>query len=133
MNAINKKPILFYDEVCALCNHSLKFLINNDRKNSLLFSPLQGHIAKKMLDEVYQKNLNTFVVLNNNKIYTKAKAIKFLIKNVEGFKKFRVLLLIPNPIINLFYVLVGQIRYKLFGKTKNCLYLDNRFKNKFLV
>ena len=133
MKSINEKPIIFYDEVCALCNYSLKFLINNDKKNFFLFSPLQGQIAKQMLDEDYQKNLNTFVIVNNNKIHTKAKAIKFLIRNVEGFKKFRFLLLIPSPIIDLFYVLVGQIRYKFFGKTKNCLYLDNRFKNKFLV
>lgn len=133
MKSINEKPIIFYDEVCALCNYSLKFLINNDKRNFFLFSPLQGQIAKQMLDEDYQKNLNTFVIVNNNKIHTKAKAIKFLIRNVEGFKKFRFLLLIPSPIIDLFYVLVGQIRYKVFGKTKNCLYLDNRFKNKFLV
>jgi predicted DCC family thiol-disulfide oxidoreductase YuxK len=111
----------------------LKFLINNDKKKKILFSPLQGQIAKQMLNEDYQKNLNTFVIINNNKIHTKAKAIKFLIRNVEGFKKFSFLLLIPSPIIDLFYVLVGQIRYKFFGKTKNCLYLDNRFKNKFLV
>ena len=133
MKSINEKPIIFYDEVCALCNYSLKFLINNDERNFFLFSPLQGQIAKQMLDEDYQKNLNTFVIVNNNKIHTKAKAIKFLIRNVEGFKKFSFLLLIPSPIIDLFYVLVGQIRYKVFGKTKNCLYLDNRFKNKFLV
>ena len=54
----NNKPIIFYDEVCALCNFSLKFLINNDVSNMLLFSPLQGKVAKQMLSEDYQKNLN---------------------------------------------------------------------------
>ena len=84
----NNKPIIFYDEVCALCNFSLKFLINNDVSNMLLFSPLQGKVAKQMLSEDYQKNLNTLVIVNNCEIYTKANAIKFLIEHIQEFKKF---------------------------------------------
>ena len=129
----NNKPIIFYDEVCALCNFSLKFLINNDVSNMLLFSPLQGKVAKQMLSEDYQKNLNTLVIVNNCEIYTKANAIKFLIEHIQEFKKFRILLLIPNPIINLCYFFIGKVSYSLFGKAKNCLYLDNRFKSKFLI
>ena len=56
----NLKPtkiIIFYDDNCVLCSHSIQFLIKRDIQKQFLFSPLQGKLAKRLIDPNYIKKL----------------------------------------------------------------------------
>ena len=127
------KNIIFYDDNCVLCNHSIQFLIKKDLQNQFVFAPLQGKLAKKSIDLIYIKKLDSFVVLSNGNSYVKGKAIKFIIQNLKTLSFYKWVLFIPNPIIDLAYSFIGKIRYKVFGKSKNCLYLNKKIKNRFII
>jgi predicted DCC family thiol-disulfide oxidoreductase YuxK len=132
----NLKPtkiIIFYDDNCVLCNHSIQFLIKRDIQKQFLFSPLQGKLAKKLIDPNYIKKLDSFVIFTKSNTYIKGKAIKFIINNLKSLYFYKWILFIPNPILDLAYSLIGKIRYKVFGKSKNCLYLNEKLKTHFIV
>jgi len=133
MNSKLYKKIIFYDDNCVLCNHSIQFLIKKDLKNQFVFAPLQGKLAKKSIDLIYIKKLDSFVVLSNCNSYVKGKAIKFIIQNLKTLSFYKWVLFIPNPILDLAYSFIGKIRYKVFGKSKNCLYLNKKLKNRFII
>ena len=127
------KNIIFYDDNCVLCNHSIQFLIKKDLQNQFVFAPLQGKLAKKSIDLIYIKKLDSFVVLSNGSSYVKGRAIKFIIQNLKTLSFYKWVLFIPNPILDLAYSFIGKIRYKVFGKSKNCLYLNKKIKNRFII
>ena len=127
------KNIIFYDDNCVLCNHSIQFLIKKDLQNQFVFAPLQGKLAKKSIDLTYIKKLDSFVVLSNGNSYVKGKAIKFIIQNLKTLSFYKWVLFIPNSILDLVYYFIGKIRYKVFGKSKNCLYLNKKIKNRFII
>ena len=127
------KNIIFYDDNCVLCNHSIQFLIKKDLQNQFVFAPLQGKLAKKSIDLIYIKKLDSFVVLSNGNSYVKGKAIKFIIQNLKTLSFYKWVLFIPNSILDLVYYFIGKIRYKVFGKSKNCLYLNKKIKNRFII
>ena len=133
MNSKPYKNIIFYDDNCVLCSHSIQFLIKKDLQNQFLFAPLQGKLAKKSIDLIYIKKLDSFVVLSNCNSYVKGKAIKFIIQNLKTLSFYKWVLFIPNPILDLAYSFIGKIRYKVFGKSKNCLYLNKKLKNRFII
>ena len=127
------KNIIFYDDNCVLCNHSIQFLIKKDLQNQFIFAPLQGKLAKKSIDLIYIKKLDSFVVLSNGNSYVKGKAVKFIIQNLKTLSFYKWVLFIPNSILDLVYSFIGKIRYKVFGKSKNCLYLNKKIKNRFII
>ena len=127
------KNIIFYDDNCVLCNHSIQFLIKKDLQNQFVFAPLQGKLAKKSIDLIYIKKLDSFVVLSNGNSYVKGKAIKFIIQNLKTLSFYKWVLFVPNSILDLVYSFIGKIRYKVFGKSKNCLYLNKNIKNRFII
>ena len=97
------KNIIFYDDNCVLCNHSIQFLIKKDLQNQFVFAPLQGKLAKKSIDLIYIKKLDSFVVLSNGNSYVKGKAIKFIIQNLKTLSFYKWVLFIPNSILDLVY------------------------------
>ena len=127
------KNIIFYDDNCVLCNHSIQFLIKKDLQNQFVFAPLQGKLAKKSIDLIYIKKLDSFVVLSNGNSYVKGKAVKFIIQNLKTLSFYKWVLFIPNSILDLVYSFIGKIRYKVFGKSRNCLYLNKKIKNRFII
>ena len=129
----DRQNIIFYDDNCVLCNYSIQFLIKKDPQNQFLFAPLQGKLAKKSIDLIYIKKLDSFVILSNCNSYVKGRAIKFIIRHLETLSFYNWLLFIPNPILDLAYSFVGKIRYKVFGKSKNCLYLNKEIKKRFII
>ena len=131
--AYSKKKIIFYDDNCALCNYSIQFVIKKDTKNQFLFASLKGKFAKKTIEAIHIKNLDSLVIFDDFNIYVKGKAIKFIIRNLENLSFYKWVLFIPNPILDIAYSFIGKIRYNVFGKSKNCLYLNKKIKNRFII
>ena len=127
------KNIIFYDDNCALCNFSVHFIIKNDPEHKFYFSPIQGRIANKVLDIKYIKNINSLVLLSNFEVYTKARALKYIVYSLCKLKFYKFIIFIPNPILNIIYTIIAKIRYKIFGKSKSCLYLDQNLNKRFLI
>jgi len=132
---LNNHKIILFDGVCNLCNSSVNFIIDRDKKNVFKFAALQSETGQKFLDK-FGMNKNDFdsvVLLDENKFYSKSTAALMIIKEFPSlWKALFVFIIIPAPLRNFFYDLVAKNRYSWFGKKDSCRMPSPELKNKFL-
>lgn len=133
---LNNKYIVFFDGDCNLCNFWVRQVLKNERKENIYFSSLNSSFSKKTLHsvEANTSNLNSIIVLYQDRIYTKSEAISLILKQLKfpyPFFSF-VLSFLPTFFTNFFYDLIAKYRLKMFGKSENCNYGNFHKRNKIL-
>lgn len=123
MNSGKEKPpaIIFFDGVCHLCNGFVDWMILRDKKRYFAFAPLQGQTAKKYLPGHHSLDLQSVVVLSENKLMLKSEAVLFCLSQLGlPWSWFAILQILPAFVLNSFYDLIAKYRYQIFGKDEVC-------------
>ncbi len=129
------QPIVLFDGVCNLCNGAVQFIIRHDKNEKFLFASLQSEIGKRILssNNLSQDNLKTFLLIEDERVYTKSTAALRVIKQLNGvisiLYTFNV---IPKFIRDSIYDLVARNRYNWFGKKDECMKPTPQLKARFL-
>ena len=116
------RPILFFDGVCGLCNRSVDFALARDRRQRLLFAPLQGETARERLDQSDVASLQTVVLADARGVHRRSSAVVRVLWLLGGLWCVvgTLLWLIPRPLRDLGYKLVARYRYRWFGRKETC-------------
>lgn len=131
----NQKPILLFDGECNLCNGSVQFVIQRDKKGKVKFCSIQSEIGEKlMLEHQIPKNyLASIILIENNKIYYKSTAALRLSKYMNAlWPGLLAFIIVPPFIRNWVYDFIAKNRYKWFGKTETCWIMTPELKDRFL-
>ncbi len=131
----DNKNIILFDGICNLCNSSVQFIINRDKKDQFLFSSLQSDASQQILLQNNLENLDfkTILLIENGKVYSKSTAILRIAKQLSGlYPVFYGFIIIPKPIRDFFYTIISKNRYKWFGKKDSCMIPTTKLKAKFL-
>lgn len=128
------EAVLLFDGVCKLCNRSVQFVLRYDKEKRFKFAPLQSAIAQQLLTTNAEgNNLNSIVLLYQDKVYTKSTAVlKVFGLLPKGWKIFYLGILIPKFIRDTVYQFIAQKRYAIFGQSKNCMVPDKSIEERFL-
>ncbi len=132
----NKKIILF-DGVCNLCNSSINYVIDKDKKDVFRFVALQSDLGKEI--QLYlgidSKNIDSIILYHAPyAYYTKANAALQIMKEFGGvWTLMQVFSILPQVITNTIYDFVAKNRYTWFGKKANCRVPTPDLKEKFLA
>ena len=125
--------VVFFDGVCNLCQHSVRYLLKHDKKKVLKFASLQGQYAKKTLNTEHLKNLESLLFYNKKTIYKKSDAVLELCKFLGGWHKlFLVGYSLPPFLRNGLYSFIAQNRYRWFGKQDHCMIPTKDIQDRFL-
>jgi predicted DCC family thiol-disulfide oxidoreductase YuxK len=125
--------VVFFDGVCNLCQHSVRYLLKYDKKKVLKFTSLQGTYAKKTLNAEHLKNLESLLFYNKTTLYKKSDAVLELCKVLGGWHKlFLVGYLLPKFLRNSLYSWVSKNRYRWFGHQEQCMVPIKDLKSRFL-
>ena len=123
-------PVILFDGVCNLCSGAVQFVIKRDPKDIFRFASLQSDYGEKVLLN-YQlgiKNYTSFVLLDNERIYTKSTAALMVAKKLSGGIKFMyAFIVVPAFIRDFVYSIIAKNRYRWFGKKNEC-WLPDRDK-----
>lgn len=132
---MDKFKIILFDGVCNLCNSSVNFIIDNDHKNVFKFTSLQSEKGIDLLKkyDLLDKNIDSVILVENDKAYVKSDAALKIAKTLGGkYKMFYGLIILPAFIRNFFYDIIAKNRYKWFGKKDSCRIPTLELKSKFL-
>jgi len=132
---LDKFKIILFDGVCNLCNSSVNFIIDNDHKNVFKFTSLQSEKGIDLLKkyDLLDKNIDSVILVENDKAYVKSDAALKIAKTLGGkYKMFYGLIILPAFIRNFFYDIIAKNRYKWFGKKDSCRIPTLELKSKFL-
>jgi predicted DCC family thiol-disulfide oxidoreductase YuxK len=128
------KPIIFYDGDCGICNAFVDFLLKHDKKERLLFAPLQGITAKEHIPSKTLNSVDSVVLIDvDKKLYIKSKAALKTIAALGGFYKFSLgFLIFPTFIRDGVYDFVARNRHKWAEENGSCRLLTKSEKQRFL-
>jgi predicted DCC family thiol-disulfide oxidoreductase YuxK len=132
---IDGKVVLFFDGVCNFCNGSVNFIIDRDPDSRVMFAPLQSEVAKALLAEHnFQSELDTMVVLDGGKLYTRSSAVIRASLKMRGlWPLLSIVWIIPKPLRDLGYRLIAYNRYRWFGKQDSCRMPTPDLRARFLA
>lgn len=121
---MKEHSIILFDGVCNLCNAAIQFVIKHDKQKHFKFAALQSNAGQQLLKQ-YQlpsQNFNSFVLIQNEKAYTKSTAALMVSKQLAGITKLLYGFIIVPPLIrNAVYNFIAKNRYKWFGKKDSCM------------
>jgi predicted DCC family thiol-disulfide oxidoreductase YuxK len=131
-----RKTILFYDGDCALCNKTVQFILNHEKKaeEPVFFCSLQSAYAKQALEKYHYNfnQLSTFVLLTDDKIYYKSDAALNVTKYLKAPYSWSIMFkVIPLFIRNGVYNYIAKNRKKLI-KTPFCYMPIPSLKSRFI-
>lgn len=128
------EQIILFDGDCNFCDKSVQFIIKRDFVGFYKFASLQSEIGQKLIQQYnIPTNLDSFILVTDQKWYAKSSAALHVCKNLNGlWKIFYTLLIIPRPIRDLFYHIIAKNRYKWFGKKDHCILPSPEIRKRFL-
>ncbi len=135
MNMKNKHKIILFDGVCNLCNASVNFVIQQDKKDVFRFAALQSEVGKKYVSEFNIDPLDTdsIILINDDNFYVKSTAALYISKSLSGLYPLLFgFIIVPKFIRNWVYDYVAKNRYKWYGKKESCMIPTLELKGKFL-
>jgi predicted DCC family thiol-disulfide oxidoreductase YuxK len=129
-----KKPIIFYDGVCGMCNSFVSLMLRADRKHIFLFAPLQGPTAQELLPPLSNDARQwSMIYLDERGIHDQSDASLEVYRRLGGawwvLSLFR---FIPRFIRTPVYRFVARNRYKFFGKRDACRVVPPEQQSRFL-
>ena len=141
MNAPGPRALVLYDGLCGLCDRSVQWLLRHDRRNALVFAPLQGETAKPYLAAATGRGddgLDTVVLVERDqrgveRVHVRSEAAFRLLRQIGGawsaLAWFRVL---PRALTDAAYRFVSRRRRRWFGRLDACRVPDANTRGRFL-
>ncbi len=129
-----KKAIILFDGVCNLCNASVRFVISRDRGDRFRFAPLQSEMGRRLAENhALPEDLRTFFLIDDERSYEKS-AAWLRVMSLLGWpwSALYLLVIVPRPVRDWIYDIVGRNRYKWFGKLDQCPVPAPDWQQKFL-
>ncbi len=129
------KTILLFDGYCNLCSSTVQFILKHEKDNDLYFRSLQSENGKDLLDlyEINPSDVDSIVLIENKKAYTKSSAALKVSKHLKGlYPVLQVFYIVPAFIRNMVYDYVAKNRYKWFGKSDTCMIPEKKVNHRFL-
>lgn len=117
------RHLVLYDGVCGLCDHTVQFLLRVDRRQVLMFAPLQGETAAAMRarHSEISGDIDTVVYIEDGRVHQRSRAFVRLARQLPyPWRALSWLWIVPRPLSDLAYRLVARLRYRLFGKFDTC-------------
>ena len=127
--------VILFDGVCNLCNSSVNWVIDHDRKNQFKFAALQSDYGKNRLNtlKLSPDIMDTVILDAGGAIFTESDAILRIVKDIGGIYSLAgIFLFIPKFIRDFFYKVVSRNRYRWFGKRELCRVPTPDLQSKFL-
>lgn len=127
-------PVVLFDGVCNLCNSSVQFIIKKDKSNQFYFASLQGETGQALLKKfnLSTSHFNSFILVKDERVYTKSTAVLKLLKMLGGWWKLLYAFIIVPPFIrDAIYSFIAVNRYRWFGKRESCMLPTPELKKRF--
>ncbi len=131
------KKIILFDGVCNLCNSSVQFVINHDKRDVFCFVPLQSELGIKIINHIGidTKNTDSIILYEPTKAYYyKSEAALKVVNEFGGiYSLLQIFRFFPKYLSNIIYDYVARNRYKWYGKKESCMIPTPELKAKFLA
>jgi predicted DCC family thiol-disulfide oxidoreductase YuxK len=116
------KPVIFFDDVCNMCNGFVNLILRVDRRQRFLFAPLGGQTARRLLPPLPDDPRKwSMVYLDESGIHEQSDASLEVYRRLGNpWWLLSLARFIPRWIRNPVYRVIATNRYRWFGKRQTC-------------
>ncbi|WP_462250796.1 thiol-disulfide oxidoreductase DCC family protein [Ferruginibacter sp.] len=132
---MKEHPLILFDGICNFCNSAVNFVIKKDKGAVIHFAPLQSPKGRLYLKQYNYpvNNLNSFVFIENNNVYTKSTAALKVCRRLKGLWPLCYgFIIVPKFIRDGIYSWVAKNRYKWFGVRQECMIPTPEVRSRFV-
>lgn len=117
-----EKPVIFFDDVCVMCNTFVNLMLRIDRRQQFLFAPLRGETASRLLPPLPDDPTRwSMVYVDESGIHDQSDASLEVYRRLGGLWWLLSLArFVPRTIRNPVYRVIARNRYRWFGKRDAC-------------
>ena len=120
-----EKVIVVFDGFCVLCNNYVRWVSKRNPSKNIYFTNFDSNYIKNNYPKLKLGD-TIFIIRDDNKILQRSKAIKYCFKFIRLNYFLKSLIRIsPNFVLDIFYRLIANNRYFLFGKLEVCSIPDD--------
>ncbi|HKG14917.1 MAG TPA: DCC1-like thiol-disulfide oxidoreductase family protein [Pyrinomonadaceae bacterium] len=131
-------PVLLYDGVCGFCNKTVQMILDHDRRGTLRFAALQSDYGRAVVGrhrELEGVDSVVFVerAAGGERVYVRSEAALKVASYLGGpWKVFLCAYVVPRPLRDYLYDLFARNRYRVFGKSEQCMLPPAEARARFL-
>lgn len=120
------KLVLLFDGLCGFCDGTVQYIFRHDKKETMMFAPLQSGYAKEVLDRHPRiKSIDSLIIVERHgdleTVYVRSAAALKIAGYLGGIHSLLLATrLVPAPIRDIFYKVFAKNRYKWFGRKEAC-------------
>lgn len=117
-----QNPLVLFDGVCNLCNGTVDFILNRDRKKQFRFVALQSEAGETIRKNVsIPDEIDSVVLIHEEKVFYESDAALEIARLLPAPWKWAVVFkIVPPGWRNAVYRWIARNRYRWFGKKKEC-------------
>ena len=128
-------PVILFDGVCNLCNGAVRFVAERDPRGVFRFASLQSEAGQALL-RLYglaTEDFDSIVLVEGARVRTKSAAALAIAARLSGpWPALSVFRFLPAPLRDALYDLVARHRYRVFGRTDQCMVPTAELRARFL-
>lgn len=127
--------LVLFDGNCALCNRSVVFLLEHDRRGTLRFAPLESETGRRVVGspEIPSGEPGSIVVVDGMKILRESNAVLSLTHHLRfPWSLLGAARVVPQGIRDAIYRWIACNRLRWFGTTDGCSLMRTAWKDRFV-
>lgn len=127
--------LILFDGVCVFCSRWVRFVIDHDPDRRFSFVPIQsargGALAAR--HGIDPDAPQTNAVVWRGRIFFKSDAALTVLGALPGFGAVKLLKRLPRFLRDPAYDLIARNRYRIFGRTDQCMVPSPEDRTRFLA
>ena len=131
-----KRPILFFDGDCVLCNRTVQWLIRHERHDTLQFAALNSETAQAQLKGTrFEAHADSILLQEpDGQLYVASDAAFRTLPHLKtGWQALNILMVFPRFLREPLYRLIARNRKRWFGSTDHCALLTGIDSSRLLL
>ena len=132
---MENRRVIIFDGVCNFCNGAVRFISRRDPQGIFAFTPMQSELAQELIKQYGIENtgVDPFLLIKNGRAHIWTDAAMEITKELTGYWRiFNVFRIVPSFIRDYFYRLFARNRYRLFGRTDQCVVPAEDIRSRFI-
>lgn len=130
------RPLIVFDGVCILCTGFARFVIRRDRRHVFRFTTAQSPLGQGLYRHfgLSPVAFETNLVLAEGRLHVKLGAFAAVIRGLGWpWRALGVIGLLPRRPGDWLYERIARNRYRLFGRTEDCMLPPPDWRDRFLT
>ena len=131
---LSQQPIVFFDDVCSMCNWFVSLVVRADKQGVIRFAPLRGETARRLLPPLPDDPTRwSMLYLDEQGLHSHSDASLAIYRRLGGiFWPLSLFRFVPRFLRDPVYRLVSRNRYRWFGRQETCRVPTAAERSRFL-